>query len=454
MPALSKIDSWLKTFILGHLIDFSRDIGVSSAGFDWRREQITTAGAHVIRFFSRPILMVYSPELVKFFTNLDAEFVEKSPKFKKIFTTIMTKGIIFQENLKWKMHRKVFEPFCHLEMVKSFSVNFNAAASDLVTFWRRKSESGESFFVDADLQALTLRTILSSLLGLELDMNDARSQELGAAFLIVSKSMTLQKSLYAIISRMPILWRLTSEGRNLQNAYATCSNFIKSIIDTSSIHKRQTDLAYYMFQTGNFTADEITANVFTFILAGHETNKSTLCWALHELGKRPELQEKLFEEIQSELTKGSTMDQMINKNWRLSSFLSETQRFYSVAPEIVPRILTKPVHLPNGTVAPKGTSFMIGIWESHMNPNSWHDPETFKPTRFLDEEVIPCSFIPFSTGPRKCLGYKYGLHQVKTVLIHLILNFKFTNDPGHQVNMTRIMTMNPHNGIKLLVKSR
>ena len=67
----------------------------------------------------------------------------------------------------------------------------------------------------------------------------------------------------------------------------------------------------------------------------------------------------------------------------LGSFISEIQRYYCVAPEIVPRTLVTEVKLPNGQIMPRGTTFMIGIWETHHNPNEWVEPHIIKPRRFL-----------------------------------------------------------------------
>lgn len=60
----------------------------------------------------------------------------------------------------------------------------------------------------------------------------------------------------------------------------------------------------------------------------------------------------------------------------------------------------------NGVV-PAGTMADVFIYEIHRDPNYWPEPEKFNPDRFLPEKILdrhPFSYIPFSGGPRNCIG--------------------------------------------------
>jgi cytochrome P450 len=63
--------------------------------------------------------------------------------------------------------------------------------------------------------------------------------------------------------------------------------------------------------------------------------------------------------------------------------------------------------IPDGLVAPKGSTVTIAAFMAHRNPNVWPDPLTFDPERFSPDNIQgrhPYAFVPFSAGPRNCIG--------------------------------------------------
>lgn len=78
---------------------------------------------------------------------------------------------------------------------------------------------------------------------------------------------------------------------------------------------------------------------------------------------------------------------------------------------------------------PSGSTSILCILHTHRSEKYWPEPLKFDPDRFLPEEVAkrhPYAFMPFSGGPRNCIGKKFGLMMIKCIIAQLIRRFKIT----------------------------
>ena len=82
----------------------------------------------------------------------------------------------------------------------------------------------------------------------------------------------------------------------------------------------------------------------------------------------------------------------------------------------------------------------------------WKDPEEFIPERFQDETNIdPYQFLPFVTGSRICIGYKFALLEMKTILAVLLRDLKFSCIPDVTYKRKSQITMKPDPSLRLIV---
>ena len=83
-------------------------------------------------------------------------------------------------------------------------------------------------------------------------------------------------------------------------------------------------------------------------------------------------------------------------------------------------------------VVKKGSTIGIYIYSVHTNPDIWGpDADKFNPDNFLPDNVAtrhPYSFIPFSAGPRNCIGYRYATIVIKVALSKVLRQYRFKTD--------------------------
>ncbi|XP_065215001.1 probable cytochrome P450 6a23 [Planococcus citri] len=178
----------------------------------------------------------------------------------------------------------------------------------------------------------------------------------------------------------------------------------------------------------------LTAQCFVFFVAGYETSSGTLTFALYELAKNQEIQNKLRQEIDKVLTEfdGQYTYECIQNMVYLDQIVNETLRLYPILPFLV-RVCTKTYTLPDtDTVIEKGTRVIIPILGLHHDPEYYPDPLKFNPENFskdIKTNRLNCTYIPFGEGPRICIGMRFGLLQIKLGLAMMIRNFIFDLSP-------------------------
>jgi cytochrome P450 len=109
---------------------------------------------------------------------------------------------------------------------------------------------------------------------------------------------------------------------------------------------------------------------------------------------------------------------------------------------------------------PKDIHFFIPIWCFHYDPQYFPDPEAFNPDRFSEENrknIDPDTYMPFGIGPRSCIGSRFALLELKTVVYYLLLNFKFEKTERTLIPFEYEeipFAMKPKDGIWIALKPR
>lgn len=138
----------------------------------------------------------------------------------------------------------------------------------------------------------------------------------------------------------------------------------------------------YDEETGSTMDDELLrAQVFTFMLAGHETTSVSMMWTLYELARHPDIVEQIREELQLIMKDSSEMTwTKLGEMKFLGNVIKESLRLHSPAAMTIR--VAKERDVIGGYEIPKGTVVALGIDAVHLSPKFWKDPHAFDPHRF------------------------------------------------------------------------
>jgi len=185
------------------------------------------------------------------------------------------------------------------------------------------------------------------------------------------------------------------------------------------------------------TPAELRDHIITFLAAGHETTATTLTWLLYELCLNPECQKKAQAEV-DEVLRGRRviMEELYSSFPYVNQMIKEATRLHPAVPTIARLCAENTViEYSDGVSETKkkyivkaGTNIACSISALHKNPLYWNDPEKFDPDRF-HEDVIrttlkhPFQFVPFSAGPRNCIGQRFASLELIAIVVTLMQNF-------------------------------
>ncbi|XP_076819169.1 cytochrome P450 2C28-like [Clavelina lepadiformis] len=305
--------------------------------------------------------------------------------------------------------------------------------------------SGRPVNIKADIYNLTSNIICGVALGRRFEYDDPMFREI---LLCTEKSMGDPHDAWKILmlvicpkARFLPFIRGANERykQNQLKILGLMKNIVKEHKETFNPNCLSDFIDAYLYEQqhglgkGNnqFEDRQLEVYVRDLFFAGTETSSNTICWGLLILLHYPEFKSKIEEEIAEAIGWTNTPSVSHRENMPFTcAFLQELVRFRTLTPGGSPHCTTEPAEL-FGYHIPKGTMVMANIWGVNNDPSEWPNPEVFDPYRHINDNkqfVHSSKIIPFSMGPRVCLGEQLARMEIFIIMVKVLQHFKVEAD--------------------------
>ncbi|XP_050295939.1 cytochrome P450 4C1-like isoform X2 [Anthonomus grandis grandis] len=424
---------------------------------------------------SFPVVHIYKPEHAQVIFK-SGTIINKGNVYRFLFPWL-GQGLISGSGSTWKAHRKIITPSFHFKILDNYGEIF-AEKSEAFVKYLKKYDGQDYFEVTNVIAKIALDIISETAMGVKLHLLESGNEGTEYANALSDFCEIACSRIKNLLLQNDLIFRFTKQGRKSQKALDIIHSFNKKVITQrkeyfqknknellveDELGRKQKvsflDMLLVHQENNNFTDTEIEHEVNTFLFGGQDTTVATLTFAFVALGNYPDILKRVQEELDhifadDPFRKITPKD--INEMEYLDRVVKEVLRFFCFVP-FLGRYLEEDVEI-DGVLIPKGVNVIIDLFDLHHDPDHYPEPYKFDPDRFLPEnsaERHPYAYAPFSAGARNCLGQKFAIRNVKTLLSYILrkYNVKCQEHP-EDLRYYADIVLRPQNGVHIKIESR
>jgi cytochrome P450 len=364
-------------------------------------------------------------------------------------------GLFTSEGDFWRRQRRLAQPTFHRQRIAGFVDTMTSAAGGMLDAWSRAATTGATFDLAAEMSRVTLRIVGRALFSLDLqgDASAVGEALVDALDVVTQRAFTLFPA---------PLWVPTSANRRFVRARRALDDVVLRII----AERRRTqhdagDLMAMLLAARDAVTNEgmtdrqLRDEVMTFVLAGHETTAVALSWIWYLLGRHPEIEQRLRDEVAAAVgSRVPTADDLPALRY-VRMVVDEAMRLYPPVWAFGRQAVSEDE--VGGYRIAAGTPVNLAVWCTHRHPEFWPDPDRFDPERFAPQRAAArhrFAYLPFSGGPRQCIGNEFA--QMEAVLLVTMMTQRYRialADPERTIEPDVKVTIRPRGGVPVRIRA-
>ena len=389
---------------------------------------------------------------------IEEVLIAKSEKFTRdrfqtraLANAVNRQSVFFAEGADWRWQRRAVSPAFRHDKLQALIPTFIQCADSLAQEWRHAPQDAIVDVAPA-MSRVTFDIILTAVLGAGAQNFD---REKFLAAINPSLSTIAWRFLYARIGAPSFL--PFPGARRVAESVDWLHNALTALVaQRRASAGDHADILGLLLsardpETGRVMNDEeLVSNLYTFMIAGHETSATALAWTLWLLAHDQTSQQRVREEIQTIIGDRDIAVEDVEKLVFTRQTIQESMRLFPPAIGVgrapIEDIDIGPHKIRAGELA------IIAGWCVHRHEKLWDDPNGFDPDRFSPERAKNrhrCAYLPFGAGPRICIGMNFAMLEMTVILATLMRHFRFSLVPGHHIELATNLTLRSKNGLPL-----
>ncbi|KAJ7958101.1 Cytochrome P450 [Quillaja saponaria] len=214
---------------------------------------------------------------------------------------------------------------------------------------------------------------------------------------------------------------------------------------------------YLLSEAKELTDEQIIMLLWETIIETSDTTVVTAEWAMYELAKDQNQQDRLYQELQSICECEKITEENLPQLPYLGAVFHETLRKHSPIPVVPLRYAHEDTQI-GGYHIHAGSQIAINIYGCNMDKKQWENPEEWKPERFLDEKYDPIDLyktMAFGAGKRVCTGSLQAMLIACTAIGRLIQEFEWKLKEGEEEEVDTVgLTTHKLHPLQAILKPR
>nr|QYA71971.1 cytochrome P450 [Anoplophora glabripennis] len=383
---------------------------------------------------SQPCLLIRDPEIIKNVLIKDFNhFTDNDIVVYEDLDPLLSHNTFILKGEPWKRARQFMTPNFASGKIKSIFPLAENVSKNLVKYLEKQGHTA----IDAKDAFTKYSCDLVAVCAFGIEGNsfvDPNAEFLTLARKFVTPGTSLQGIKLTLALLMPQLIKAKLAPKSFDEGMIELTNNTLKYRTDNNIERN--DFFGAMARTPSILPIEIAAHMANLLIDGFESSSTVLTFVLYELAVNPECQTKLRNEVHSVLKKNEenfTYEAMQDMVY-LDACVREALRVHPGLAQLS-RVCTEQYTMTSSgndfrnisVTVEKGTVIIIPLLGLQRDPKYFPSPDKFVPERFLDKtEANKNVYMPFGSGPRMCIGSRFGLLQVKIGIAQMIRNFEIT----------------------------